>query len=829
MEHCLLEDPKKTRRKVYVLCGLGGMGKTQLAVEFARRHQKTFSSIFFIDGSSKDSLLQSFIRIFRLLASSDVDVAKKSQSDTEALTDSTPDGVTTKALEWFSLAENNKWLLIYDNVDLEPTDPGGFVLENFFPTRDHGSIVVTTRLASLPVAGLVKRLSRLDSMQAIELLTGTSTAASAKQAWGSPGMGHGTQGKSSALKHMRQYNVNHHWVLAAANLKLVEDLGGLPLAISQAGKLMKSIGVDVSEYLELYKTSKRKVIDMLQPESMPSDPERASIRTTWTTSINILKQRMVDENETGPHRCAYRLLHLFAYFDPTDLDYSLLKNGMLVNNAPAWVSKVFESKLDFYSTAKILLDLSLIDNTNSSGVYSMHRVVFDWLCTYEAHETEPELLNVAAAAIAWACPVSYVPLLWAETQQRLILHANVLGPRIRGHGALVRPVWYTQPSDVNLELAAELWECDRDTLQQSKVYHPIGDIARLLSSGGRAREGLDLIEDSIASSLKLNPEQDISYYALLYEKATILLDMSLISEANETTLEALEGFRRLQNQYWVACTQVLQGCQQDTPEEGIRCFEEALGTSNAAGLSVFYCPGWLAFQNIDNKLQWQLFDTDRRRIHLESVREEAERRGYDLPNAQEALGNLASAYVDLGMKGNAEPLYLRLLEWQVKRHGKDAIQVLPRVQELAWFYFNQGKVESIEYDMESLRLVEMHYGPCSREAVNVHSFLGESYERHGQLSNAREHFEIAWKIHKLIKGLLVTERIVLDGLVRICESLGDKDAMIKYYVLRHGSGERVKGMRIDEADDNSLGGASSTLVSTTTWGSQSETLHSETA
>ena len=591
---------------------------------------------------------------------------------------------------------------------------------------------------------------------------------------------------------------------AAAKLKLVGDLGGLPLAISQAGKLMKSLGINVEEYLELYKYSKRKVIDMLLPEALHNDPERASIRTTWTTSVNILKQRMANELDTGPHRCAYRLLHLFAYFDPTDLDYRLLKNGKLIDNAPSWVSKVFESKLDFYSTVKILLDLSLIDKTNSSGVYSMHRVVFDWLCIYEAHETEAELLNVAAAAIAWACPVAYVPLQWAESQQKLILHANVLCMRLRGRGPLVRPVWYDQPSNADLELAAELWECDTDSLRHARVYQPIGDIARLLSAGGKSQEALALIEDSIAHTIESSPELDISYYVLLYEKSSILLELSLVADANKVLVKASDGFHRLQNPYWIICAQVQQGGQQPDAEESVRLYQSALATASAASLCVFYCPTWLAFGNIDWNLQWNLCNPQRRRVHLESVKEEAERRGYDLPNAQEALRSLASVYFELGMKGEAESLYLKLLEWQVRRYGRDALEAIPRVQDLSWFYFNQGQAESIKYDSEWLRLSELHHGPESYEAEMAHYFLGESYERQGQLPMAKRHFECAWRIHQVMKGSLnwlETERLVLDGLVRICGALGDRKGMEEYQALRHtSSGKKEKvhhGEKVD--------------------------------
>ncbi len=44
------------RRKVCILHGLGGVEKTQLAVEFARQNQRSYSAVFWIDGSTKEKL-----------------------------------------------------------------------------------------------------------------------------------------------------------------------------------------------------------------------------------------------------------------------------------------------------------------------------------------------------------------------------------------------------------------------------------------------------------------------------------------------------------------------------------------------------------------------------------------------------------------------------------------------------------------------------------------------------------------------------------------------------------------------------------------------------
>jgi adenylylsulfate kinase-like enzyme len=49
-------DVDGKRRKVFVVHGLGGMGKTQLCVEYARQHKEDFTAIFWLDGSSRDSL-----------------------------------------------------------------------------------------------------------------------------------------------------------------------------------------------------------------------------------------------------------------------------------------------------------------------------------------------------------------------------------------------------------------------------------------------------------------------------------------------------------------------------------------------------------------------------------------------------------------------------------------------------------------------------------------------------------------------------------------------------------------------------------------------------
>lgn len=52
-------------RRTVVLHGLGGIGKTQLAVAYSKRHNRGYSAIFWLNSKDEDSLKQSFAKVAR--------------------------------------------------------------------------------------------------------------------------------------------------------------------------------------------------------------------------------------------------------------------------------------------------------------------------------------------------------------------------------------------------------------------------------------------------------------------------------------------------------------------------------------------------------------------------------------------------------------------------------------------------------------------------------------------------------------------------------------------------------------------------------------------
>ncbi|KAF1348303.1 hypothetical protein EJ07DRAFT_127924 [Lizonia empirigonia] len=160
----------KHRQKVVAVYGLGGIGKTQLAVEFARKHHHRFSAVFWLDGSSKASLEQSFVDVAQRLPRDELTAdgaARLSEAAVEA------DVAVRECQRWLTMPSNRHWLLIIDNVDRDHyhyNDPQAYNVQTYFPHADHGSILITSRLPSLQRLGAGVKVGTVAAEQARAIL-----------------------------------------------------------------------------------------------------------------------------------------------------------------------------------------------------------------------------------------------------------------------------------------------------------------------------------------------------------------------------------------------------------------------------------------------------------------------------------------------------------------------------------------------------------------------------------------------------------------------------------------------------------------------------------
>ncbi|KAF8144893.1 P-loop containing nucleoside triphosphate hydrolase protein [Mycena galopus ATCC 62051] len=211
---------------IYVLYGLGGAGKTQIALRFIKE-SGCFTDKFLVDASSTETIETGFKAIA---------TAKKIGNSLQ------------DALKWLA-SRDQQWLLFFDNVDDPKLD-----LNKFFPKCNHGNIIITSRNPNLRVYGAHSQVSDMEEADAVALL----------------------------LKSAAQETSLPNELLAA---EIVQVLWYLPLAIVQAGAFILESGA-LDTYLALY--SKNRARLLRDKPTLSHDDYAWTAYTTWQMSFDRL-------------------------------------------------------------------------------------------------------------------------------------------------------------------------------------------------------------------------------------------------------------------------------------------------------------------------------------------------------------------------------------------------------------------------------------------------------------------------------------------------------------------------------------------------------------
>src|SRR5947209_4490309 len=260
----------KTSRRILVLPGMGGSGKTQLALECCRQAEEDmgFVATLWVDASSPVSVVQSYNIIARKILK---DV--REDSDSEATISLVQDTLR----DW-----KQRWLVVFDNYD----NPKAFQsqgIRNYIPHGKNGYILFTSRHEDSARLGHQVSVSHMTEKESLDLLLQKTPMNLEEE----------TEGR-----------------------KIVSLLGHLALALDQAGAYIRARGLPLKDFISHYQKRKQRVLEEIPDEweyrrnFENSEQERClSIFTTWELSFNLVSG---SEEERG---WKDHFLTLAAYFD----------------------------------------------------------------------------------------------------------------------------------------------------------------------------------------------------------------------------------------------------------------------------------------------------------------------------------------------------------------------------------------------------------------------------------------------------------------------------------------------------------------------------------
>jgi len=244
--------------------GLGGVGKTRLAVEYAWRHADDYTALLFVGAGAPADLR----RNLAALCNRGILDLPEQEAPEEEIREAT-------ALRW--LGEHPGWLLILDNVDSEPA---AMAVDALVPRLHGGHVLLTGRLARWSAEVEPLELDVLTEDAAAEFLLA----------------------RTKAKRRPTPDDTVHAATLA-------RELGYLPLALEQAGAYIAERRLTLAAYLEEWQSRHEQVLTWFDPR-VSHYP--ASVAISWQTSIERL---------SVPAR---RLLERLAWLGPEPIPETLL-------------------------------------------------------------------------------------------------------------------------------------------------------------------------------------------------------------------------------------------------------------------------------------------------------------------------------------------------------------------------------------------------------------------------------------------------------------------------------------------------------------------------
>lgn len=672
------------------ISGLGGVGKTQLAVEYAYRHHHEYQAVFWVRAEHPEALVSSFTAMASLLNLP----VKTSQEQ----------AVIIQAVKAW-LQSHRNWLLILDNAD--ELD----ILEPFLPIRLGGHVILTTRAAA--PGRLAQRLSIetfSDDQGCLFLLRRAGLLALHDDL---------TEAQPQDLDMARQ---------------ITREVGGLPLALDQIGAYLETTDCGLAAYWQQYQHHRVALLN--EYRGLAADHPQP-VATVWLLSFQRIAERS---------SAAADLLRLCAFLAPDAIQEAMLMQG--ASTLPPTLAETVADGYLFDRAIEILRAYSFVTRDATARTMTIHRLVQTVLrdslpVTQQRQwmEDAVKLVNGFFPEIdfaTWpqceACvPHATLAATWIQQGQiRTAVAARLLDSlgyylADRGRYREAEPFLRRALAMREQILGPEHADTARSLMHLGEVFHCLG---RFAESESLYLQALPLLEQSLGAD-------HLDVATCLYDLGVIFIEQGKHTEAERPFQRAYATRERLlgpEHPLTALCMNELgrlyedQGRYADAATLMVRTlaiYEQQSGPGHpqtAYGLHALA----VLYRRQGKYAQAEPLEARALAIH-ERIR------GPEHPAVATSLGNLAMIYTMQGKYTAAEPLAMRALTIREQQLGAEHPTLAYSLSNLTTLYVKLKKYREAEpVILRAVALREQRSGADHPSTAYVLGQLADLYIAQGK-------------------------------------------------------------------------------------------------
>ncbi|MCJ1262558.1 hypothetical protein MMC22_002428 [Lobaria immixta] len=698
-------DEKLNGQRRIALAGIGGIGKSQIAIEYCYRFRDRHpdASVLWVHVGTISRFKQAYEEIAKNLSLVEKDDQKA--NTLQLVTD------------WLNNTKSGNWLMVLDNADdqavfesrslLTEASEQSMPLVCYLPHSQKGSIIITTR---------DKRVGQRLTAREKPIMVSSFDGPMAK----------------TLLRSKLDQSIE--WIEEDAN-KLVKALDSLPLAITQAAAFISENNITVKEYTDILQASDSGLANLLNQDLIDLRRDfdaSSSIIRTWQVSFDQIRVQKTEAAE---------LLSPMAVLDRQGIPKALLR-------------EYSKEQVEIVTALGTLQAFSLISSDKKGEAFEMHRLVqlstLKWL---EMQNEKPKWQERALGLLSanfpngrfetWETCALYLP------HVMIVIESLVLGPdHVNELGLLVDTANYLRSqghydmAEQIIRQALELYEKaygieHPDTLRSMTMLGKILDhqgkydgaeellqkvlILREKTLGGKHELTLSTINALARVLIRKGKYEEVKKIL----EQNVKLGSEILGEEHENTLDDMKNLATVY--YYLH--------QFSKAEELevylLRVREKFLGAEHPDVLQIManIAVTYARLNRLNEAEQLNLQVLERRKRVL----------GGEHPDTLRSMAGLAMTYKTLSRLNEAEELEAQVLEKRTKALGAEHPDTLRSMANLAVTYAKLNRLdEAEELEVQVLEKCKKVLGAEHPDTLGRMANLAVTYKTLNRLNEAEE-------------------------------------------------------------------------------------------